>query len=89
MTNKQIVEAYKNGITHSGFSVFYCKELDKYIVRPMPIDAEEREKVLRDFKEEGVPPEGYTIAIQNSGVIIKKNLKNVMKREVITVLVTR
>jgi hypothetical protein len=74
-TNKQIGEDYKNGIAHSEFSVFICKELDKYIVRRIPIDAEEREKVLRDFKEEGLPPEGYTIAIQNSGAIIKRKLE--------------
>jgi hypothetical protein len=75
MTNKQIVEDYKNGITHSEFSVFYCKELDEYIVRRMVIDAEEIEIVMRDFKEEGVPPEGYTIAVQNSGAIIKRKLE--------------
>jgi hypothetical protein len=40
MANKQILEDYKNGIQHPGFAVFYCKELDRYIISRLPVKDE-------------------------------------------------
>jgi hypothetical protein len=46
MTNKQILEDYKDGILHPEFAVFYCKELDKHIIRRLPVKDEEKQVVL-------------------------------------------
>jgi UDP-galactopyranose mutase len=60
MTNKQIIEDYKEGIHHPGFYVFYCKELDKHIIRRSPIKDEEKQVVLSEFEKKGLPADGYT-----------------------------
>jgi hypothetical protein len=46
MTNKQILKDYKDGIIHPGFAVFYCKELDKHLIRRLPVKDEEKQVVL-------------------------------------------
>jgi hypothetical protein len=51
MTNKQILEDYKEGILHPGFAVFYCKELDKHLIRRMPVKDEEKQTVLSEFEK--------------------------------------
>jgi hypothetical protein len=50
MTNKQILEDYKEGILQPGFAVFYCKELDKHIIRRLPVKDEEKQDVLSEFE---------------------------------------
>jgi hypothetical protein len=40
MANKLIIEDYKKGIEHQGYAAFYCRELDKYIVKRLPITDE-------------------------------------------------
>jgi hypothetical protein len=42
MTNKQILEDYKEGIPYLRFPVFYCKELDKHIIRRLLLKDEEK-----------------------------------------------
>jgi hypothetical protein len=42
MTNKHIIEDYKEGILNPGFAVFYCKELDKHLIRRLPVKDEEK-----------------------------------------------
>jgi hypothetical protein len=42
--NRSIIEDYKVGIFHNSFSVFHCKELDKYFVKREPIKADEELK---------------------------------------------
>lgn len=32
-SRKQIIENFKNGISTPGYNVYYCKEVDKYVVR--------------------------------------------------------
>jgi UDP-galactopyranose mutase len=63
MTNKQILEDYKEGILHPGFAVFYCKELDKHIIRRLPVKDEEKQTVLSEFEKNGLPPDGYSISV--------------------------
>jgi hypothetical protein len=58
MANKLIIEDYKNGIDHQAYAVFYCKELDKHIVKRLPITNEERKIILADMEISGTPPEG-------------------------------
>jgi hypothetical protein len=53
MTNKQILEDYKEGILHPGFAVFYCKELDKHLIRRLPVKDEEKQVVLSEFEKNG------------------------------------
>jgi UDP-galactopyranose mutase len=71
MTNKQILEDYKEGINHPGFAVFYCKELDKHIIHRLPVKDEEKEVVLSEFEKNGLPPEGYSISVKSTGAVIK------------------
>jgi hypothetical protein len=42
MINKQILEDYKEGILHPGLAAFYCKELDKHIIRRLAVKDEEK-----------------------------------------------
>jgi hypothetical protein len=51
MTNKQILEVYKEGILHPGFAVFSCKELDKHLIRRLPVRDEEKQVVLSEFEK--------------------------------------
>jgi hypothetical protein len=51
MTNKQILEDYKERISYPGFAVFYCKELDKHLVRRLPVKNEEKQVVLSEFEK--------------------------------------
>jgi hypothetical protein len=71
MTNKQIIEDYKNGIQHPGFSVFYCKEFDKHIIRRLPVKDEEKQVVLLEFEKNGLPPNGYRISTEHDGAVVK------------------
>jgi hypothetical protein len=71
--NRSIIEDYKSGIFHPGFSVFYCKELDKYVVKRHLIEAEERVNVLKHMEENGTPPEGYLVSIKENGATIKRH----------------
>jgi aromatic ring hydroxylase len=70
--NRSIIEDYKSGIFHSGFSVFYGKELDKYVVKRQPIEAEERVKVIKHMEDNGIPPEGYLVSVKENGATIKR-----------------
>jgi hypothetical protein len=63
MTNKHILEDYKEGIHHPGFSVFYCKELDKHTIRRLPVKEEEKQVVLSEFEKKGLPPHGNSISV--------------------------
>jgi hypothetical protein len=74
MTKKQIIEDYESGIFHPGFAGFYCKELDKHVVRRLPLKEEEKEIVLSAFKEDNVPPDRYAISNKSSGAVIKRTL---------------
>jgi UDP-galactopyranose mutase len=71
MTNKQICEDYKAGIQHPGFAVFYCKELDKHVIRRLPVKDEENQVVLSEFEKNGLPPAGYTISVKPTGAVVK------------------
>jgi hypothetical protein len=51
MANKQILEDSKDGILHPGFAVFYCKDLDKHLIRRLPIKDEEKQVVLSEFEK--------------------------------------
>jgi hypothetical protein len=62
MTNKQILEDYKEGILPPGFAVFSCKELDKHLIRRLPVKDEEQ-VLLSEFEKNGLPPEGYSISV--------------------------
>jgi hypothetical protein len=73
MANKLIIEDYKKGIEHQGYAVFYCKELDKHIVKKLPITDEERKIVLSDMEIRGTPPEDYNVLIKEKGAIIKRH----------------
>jgi hypothetical protein len=74
MTNKQILEDYKEGILHPDFAVFYCKELDKYIIRRLPVKDEEKQVVLSEFEKNGLLPEGYSISVKPTGAIVKRQI---------------
>jgi hypothetical protein len=56
--NRSIIEDYKADIFHTRFSRFHCKELDKYVVKRQPLEAEEHIKVLEHIEANGTPPEG-------------------------------
>jgi hypothetical protein len=73
MANKLIIEDYKKGIEHQGYAVFYCKELDKPIVKRLPISDEERKIVLSDMAIIGTLPEGYSVLIKDKGAVIKRH----------------
>jgi hypothetical protein len=64
--NRSIIEDYEAGIFHTGFSVFHCKELDKYVVKRQPIEAEESVKVLEHMEANGTPPEGYLVSVKDN-----------------------
>jgi hypothetical protein len=74
MTNKQIFEDYKEGILHPGFAVFYCKEFDKHLIRRLPVKDEEKQVVLSEFEKNGLPRESYSISVNPTGVIVKRQI---------------
>jgi hypothetical protein len=74
MTNKQILEVYKAGIHHPGFAVFYCKELEKHIIRRLSVKDEEKQVVLSEFEKIGLPPGGYTISVKPTGAFVKRQI---------------
>jgi hypothetical protein len=71
MTNNQILEDYKEGILNPGFAVFYCKELDKHLIRRLPVK-DEKQTVLSEFEKNGLSPEGYSISVISTGAIVKR-----------------
>jgi hypothetical protein len=79
MTNKQILEDYKNGIQHPGFAVFYCKELDKHIILRLSVKNEEKQVVLLEHEKNILPPDGYSISVKPTGNIVKRQISK--KRE--------
>jgi hypothetical protein len=81
MTNKQILEDYKNGIQHPCFTVFYCKELDKHLIRRLPVKDEEKQVVLSEFEKNGLQPEGYSISVKPTGAIVKRQISKKMNKE--------
>jgi hypothetical protein len=80
--NRNIIEDYKVGIFNTGFSVFHCKEFDKYIVQRNSIEAEERVKVLDHMEANGTPPEGYLVSVKNNGATIKRYFSRKKKKDV-------
>jgi hypothetical protein len=54
MNNKQILEYYKERILHPGFAVFYCKELEKHLIRRLSVKDEEKQVILSEFEKNGV-----------------------------------
>jgi UDP-galactopyranose mutase len=89
MTNKQILEDYKIRIQHPGFAVFYCKELDRNIIRRLPVKDEEKQHVLSEFEKNGLPPEGYSISVKAAGAVVKRQIskKSELDKETDTVIV--
>jgi hypothetical protein len=86
MTNNQILEDYKEGILHPGFAVFYCKELDKHLLRRLPVKDEEKQTVFSEFEKNGLPPEGYSISVKPTGAILKRQIsKKIDKTDTIVV----
>jgi hypothetical protein len=71
--NRSIIDDYKAGIFHTGFSVFYCTELDKYVVKRQPIEPEERVNVLKHMEENGTPPEDYLVSVKENGATMKRH----------------
>ena len=74
MTNKQILEDYKNGIQHPGFAVFYCKELDKHVIRRLPVKDDEKKIVLSEFEKNGLLPDGYSLSFKPTGEVVKRQI---------------
>jgi hypothetical protein len=86
MTNIQILEDYKEGILHPGFAVFYCKELDKHLIRRLPVKDDEIQTVLSEFEKNGLPPEYYSISIKPTGAIVKRQIsKKIDKTDTVVV----
>jgi hypothetical protein len=81
MTNKQILEDYKVGILYQGFAVFYCKELDKHLIRRLPVKDKEKQVVLSEFEKNVLPPEGYSISVKPTGAIIKSQISKKMNKK--------
>jgi hypothetical protein len=73
MANKLIIVDYKKGIEHQGYAIFYNKELDKHIVKRLPISDDERKIILADMEISGTPPEGYSVLIKDKGAVIKRH----------------
>jgi hypothetical protein len=80
MTNKQILEDYIEGILHPGFDVFYCKELDKHLIRRLPLKDEEKQVVLSEFEKNGLPPKGYSISIKPTGAVVKRQISKKIEK---------
>jgi hypothetical protein len=74
MTNKQILEDYKEGILHPGFAVFYCKELDKHLIRIVSVKDEKKQVMLSEFEKNGLPPDDYTISVKPTGPAVKRQI---------------
>jgi UDP-galactopyranose mutase len=87
MINKQILEDYKEEILHPGFAVFYCKELDKHIIRRLPIKDEEKQVVLSEFEKNGLPPEGYSTSLKPTEVVVKRHISKKIEKTLDTVVV--
>jgi UDP-galactopyranose mutase len=85
MTNKQILEDYKNGIQHPGFAIFYCKELDKHVIRRLPVKDDEKKIVLSEFEKNGLPPDGYSISVKPTGAVVKRQISKRMEKETVGV----
>ena len=71
MTNKQILEDYKDKILHHGFAVFYCKELAIHIIRRLPVNDEEKQVILSKFEKNRLPSDGYTISVKPTGAVVQ------------------
>jgi hypothetical protein len=87
MINKQILEDYKEGILHPGFAVFYCKELDKHLIRRLPVKDEEKQTVLSEFEKNGLSPEGYSISVKPTGAIVKRQISKKIDKATDTVVI--
>jgi UDP-galactopyranose mutase len=88
MTNKQILEDYKEGILLPSFAVFYCKELDKHLIRRLPVKDEEKQVVLSEFEKNGLPPDGYIISVKPTGAIVKRQIsKKIDKTDTVVIRV--
>jgi hypothetical protein len=85
MTNKQILEDYKNGIQHPRFAVFYCKELDKHFIRRLPVKDEEKQLVLSEFEKNGFPPDGYSISVKPTGAVVKRQISKKIEKDTVVV----
>jgi hypothetical protein len=72
MIYKQILEDYKDGILYPGFAVFYCKELDKHLIRRLTVKDEEKQVVLSEFENNVLPSEGYSISVKPTGAVVKR-----------------
>jgi UDP-galactopyranose mutase len=81
MTNKQILEDYKEGILHPGFAAFDCKELDKHIIRKLPVKNEEKQVVLSEFEKNGLPPDGYSKSVKPTGPVGKRQISKKIDKE--------
>jgi hypothetical protein len=87
MTNKQILEDYKEGIHHQGFAVFYGKEFGKHIIRRLPIKDEEKQSVLSEFEKNGLPPDGYSISVKLTGAVVKSQISKKNEKTLDTIVV--
>jgi hypothetical protein len=59
---------------HPGFAVFYCKELDKHIIRRLPVKDEEKQVGLSEFEKNCFLPDDYTISVKPTGAIVKRQI---------------
>jgi hypothetical protein len=87
MINKQILEDYKDEILYPGFPVFYCKELDKHIIRKLPVKDEEKQVVLSEFEKNVFPSDGYTISVKPTGAVVKRQISKKIDKTLDTVVV--
>jgi hypothetical protein len=86
MTNKQILEDYKEEILFPEFAAFYCKELYKYIIPRLPVKDEEKQVELSKFEKNDLPPDGHSISVKPTVAVVKRQIsKKIDKPEIVVV----
>jgi hypothetical protein len=66
--------------------VFYCKELDKHIIRRLLVNDEEKQVVLSGYEKNGLLPDGSTISSQPTGAVDKRQIsKKIDKTDTVVI----